>query len=373
LPAYNGIAKEETLKGLIYKDYFDDFGYEPDIDNIDFVITGKKSRDDLFSEAPGSSMHLLWAEAKRGARDVFDMFTQLILTCKKTYEKGDYLAPPWLGCFDDARIAFVPFHEILPIFTETDFNWNTAPSNSETADFKKAREKIERLIGAKIVIYNFASDETDIKEFIKTHFTGGGRDASVKIPITKDNFVQIFIKWIKEVLPYINISEKDWSHFKRRGILDCDFYRADIMSDGGNSITITEKLKIVLENDNYKIHENIHGLIYSANIGFTDNGEAYARFWNKYGRPPAEEYRKHIIDRRDLLVPQNIREVKGSFLTPAIWADKSKEYLADVFGNNWQNDYYIWIARRERETCSQAFRINTTCGRPTLTQGTWRR
>jgi hypothetical protein len=114
------------------------------------------------------------------------------------------------------------------------------------------------------------------------------------------------------------------------------------MSDGGNSITITEKLKIVLENDNYKIHENIHGLIYSANIGFTDKGEAYARFWNKYGRPPAEEYRKHIIDRRDLLVPQNIREVKGSFFTPAIWADKSKEYLAKVFGRNWQEEYYIW-------------------------------
>ena len=49
-----------------------------------------------------------------------------------------------------------------------------------------------------------------------------------------------------------------------------------------------------------------------------------------------------IIDRRDLLVPQNIREVKGSFFTPKIWADKSKEYMASVFGNNWQDEYYIW-------------------------------
>ncbi|MDR0539153.1 MAG: hypothetical protein LBG74_01435 [Spirochaetaceae bacterium] len=49
----------------------------------------------------------------------------------------------------------------------------------------------------------------------------------------------------------------------------------------------------------------------------------------------------------DLLIPQHIREIRGSFFTPKIWADKSKEYLADVFGSDchgsdWQNEYYIW-------------------------------
>ncbi|MDR2601693.1 MAG: hypothetical protein LBC53_04490, partial [Spirochaetaceae bacterium] len=126
---YNGVQKEETLKSLVHEDYFPTFGYEPDVDDIDFVITCKKTRDDLFSDGPGASTHYLWAEAKKGVRDVFDMFTQLVLTCKKTYEKGDHLAPPWLGVFDEARIAFVPFHDMLPIFTETDFNWNATPSN----------------------------------------------------------------------------------------------------------------------------------------------------------------------------------------------------------------------------------------------------
>jgi hypothetical protein len=93
-----------------------------------------------------------------------------------------------------------------------------------------------------------------------------------------------------------------------------------------------------LKNDNYKFQENIAGRLFTSDIGFTDNGAAYSRFWNKYERPPAEEYRQFIVDRRDLLVPQNIREVKGSFFTPKIWADKSKEYLAAVFGENWQDD-----------------------------------
>ncbi|MDR0785555.1 MAG: hypothetical protein LBE74_06705 [Treponema sp.] len=48
------------------------------------------------------------------------------------------------------------------------------------------------------------------------------------------------------------------------------------------------------------------------------------------------------MDRRDLLTPQNIRETKGSFFTPRAWADKSKEYLAEAFGDNWQEEYYVW-------------------------------
>jgi len=339
MPDYSNIQKEETLKSLVYTDYFSKFGYEPNIDNIDFVITDKKTRDDLFSESPGSSRHYLWAEAKKDIHDIFDMYTQLILTCKKTYEKADHLAPPWLGVFDETRISFVSFHDMLPIFSVTDFNWNTTPNNHKAADFQKAKLQIKDLIGAKLIIYHFGTDDKEIKTFIKSYFTSGD-SISIKSPITKDNFVQIFIKWVKEVKPYINISKDEWVEFKQKGILDCDFYRADIMSSKGN--TITDKLKIVLKNDNYKFQETISGRLFSSDINFTDNGDAYTRFWNKYERPPAPVYQQHIIDRRDLLVPQNIREVKGSFFTPKIWADKSKEYLKDVFGDNWQEEYYIW-------------------------------
>ncbi|MDR3130106.1 MAG: hypothetical protein LBU18_01010 [Treponema sp.] len=353
MPFYSGIQKEETLKGLIYKDYFSKFGYEPNIDNIDFIITdaaANRSRNLTLEFSPegensqdkkpqGFLSHYLWAEAKKGTHDLFDMFTQLILTCKKTYEKAEHLAPPWLGVFDEARIAFVSFHDILPIFNETDFNWNTTPSSRETADFQKAREKVKKLIGAKMAAYNFGTDDGEIKEFIKTHFIRGA-SASVKSPITKDNFVQIFIKWVREVKPYINIPREEWAEFRQKGILDCDFFRADVMSLGGN--TITEKLKIVLKNDNYSFHEHIAGRLFSADIGFSDGGAAYSRFWNKYERPPARVFHQYIIDRRDLLVPRNIREVKGSFFTPKIWADKSKEYLAKVFGEAWQDDYFVW-------------------------------
>jgi hypothetical protein len=104
-------------------------------------------------------VHYLWAEAKKGTQDVFEMLTQLIITCKKTYDKGDYLAPPFIGCFDTEKIAFVDFHVILPIFTTNDFNWNTTPSNHEASDFQKARGKIINLILAHLAVYRFGGDD----------------------------------------------------------------------------------------------------------------------------------------------------------------------------------------------------------------------
>ncbi|MCL2512081.1 MAG: hypothetical protein FWF09_08540, partial [Bacteroidales bacterium] len=57
---------------------------------------------------------------------------------------------------------------------------------------------------------------------------------------------------------------------------------------------------------------------------------------------PLNEYWEHILDHRHLLVPQDIRERKGSFYTPRIWVELSQKYLADTFGEDWQDEYYVW-------------------------------
>jgi len=84
------------------------------------------------------------------------------------------------------------------------------------------------------------------------------------------------------------------------------------------------------------------GLFTSSTTDFADNQVAHAQFWNKYERPPKEEYWDYIVGRRDLLVPQDIRERKGSFFTPQIWVELSQQYLTDVLGEDWQDEYYVW-------------------------------
>ncbi|WP_158640376.1 hypothetical protein, partial [Brachyspira aalborgi] len=84
------------------------------------------------------------------------------------------------------------------------------------------------------------------------------------------------------------------------------------------------------------------GLITSKQSHFYDNQKAHKEFWKRYHRPPKKEYWDYIINRRDLLVPPDIRSRKGSFFTPQIWAEKSQGYLASVLGKRWQEDYHIW-------------------------------
>jgi len=72
------------------------------------------------------------------------------------------------------------------------------------------------------------------------------------------------------------------------------------------------------------------------------NKETYQQFWKRYKRPPIKEFENYIIERRDLIVPQDIRERKGAFFTPRKWVELSQKYLADYLGENWQEEYYIW-------------------------------
>jgi hypothetical protein len=329
--SYLHIRKKETLKAHVFADHFDkaEFAYDTNAGNIGFIVT---------SVFLGTIAFCLWAEAKKGVVDAISMLTQLILTCKKTYDSSEYPPPPFIGCFDAVKIGFVPFHDILPIFADNDVNWNAAPSNYRSADFLKIRKKVEKLTAENMTTFNFDEASAEIKDFIKKNFVTAA--AAAKSPITKNNFPHIYNRWVKEVKPSINISAEHWQKYKREGVSDGDFFIADMMSKDGSSIT--ERILIAFENNTYKLKKEIEGDLFKLNIDFTDGGGAYNRFWNKYERPPAEEYQQYIIGRSDLLAPPNIREVKGSFYTPAIWVEKAQAYLEKAFGENWQDEYCIW-------------------------------
>lgn len=108
--------------------------------------------------------------------------------------------------------------------------------------------------------------------------------------------------------------------------------------------TLKEKLYVLLKHDHYELDRKLSesGLFSHSETSFTDKQVAHTQFWNKYDRPPKEEYWDYIVERRDLLVPQDVRERKGSFFTPQIWVELSQKYLTDVLGEDWQDEYYVW-------------------------------
>ncbi|WP_279128883.1 hypothetical protein [Helicobacter winghamensis] len=284
-------------------------------------------------------INFLWAEAKKGNKaDIIESFIQLILTIgkEKTYENN--LPPIFLGAFDCEKIAFIPYHELDSIFSQNDFNWNVTPSNHDTKEFKTLYALAKELLESKKYQFNFKSDTKELQSFIQANFTLNNENIA-KIPITKNNFTTIYQKWLTSVAPSIGI---DWNLAKNAGILDADFYLADLLSAENQSLL--DKLFVVLKQTHYEFNKTttFMGTQQKDTASFNDDQKAHTAFWNLYERPPKEEYWSYIIDRRDLLVPSDIRERKGAFFTPQIWVGKAQSYLEKALGENYQSEYYIW-------------------------------
>ncbi|EAL3912287.1 hypothetical protein A0Z40_01550 [Campylobacter upsaliensis] len=284
-------------------------------------------------------INFLWAEAKKGNKaDIIESFIQLILTIgkEKTYENN--LPPIFLGALDCEKIAFIPYHELDSIFSQNDFNWLVTPSKHDTKEFKTLHALAKELLESKKLQFNFKSDTKELQSFIQANFTLNNENIA-KIPITKNNFTTIYQKWLTSVAPSIGI---DWNLAKNAGILDADFYLADLLSAENQSLL--DKLFVVLKQTHYEFNKTttFMGTQQKDTASFNDNQKAHTAFWNLYERPPKEEYWSYIIDRRDLLVPSDIRERKGAFFTPQIWVGKAQNYLAKALGENYQSEYYIW-------------------------------
>ena len=327
--------REEELKNKVAADWFRDFDATEILGNIDFTVFPKQK--DLFGKMP-----LLWAEAKTGDFDIPKMFVQLILTIGKARTFDKTLPPAFLGVFDFKKIAFVPYINIQDIFYLNDFNWNVAPSNHETREFKLIKDRIEAALKQHTYIYDYQTDEKDLKTFIANNIAKA-TEAS-KIKIDKNNFIPIYLRWLEIVKPIIDVN---WDELKTASILDSDFYLADLFVDDKDTqkieddTTIRDNLFVIYENQGYKIAKEDIGQMFDATIGI-QNKEAYRQFWKRYKRPPIKEFQDYIIERRDLLVPQDIRERKGAFFTPRKWVELSQKYLADVLGENWQDEYFVW-------------------------------
>lgn len=331
--------REEEIKIKVRDDFFSEYDYKI-LGNIDFCITPKNKnpkQTQLFDD-----INLLWAEAKTGDYDVISMYAQLILTIGKARTFDKTLPPAFLGAFDGKKIAFIPYNAVLDIFSLNDFNWNVTSSNQNTKEFAIIREHVQKSLEKNNYLYDFLKDEKELKFFIKNNLAKATE--SGKILINKNNFVPIYLRWVEQVKPYIDFN---WEDGKKQNILDNSFFLADLfVDDKGTPVIeddtpISENLFVVFKNGHYEIaKENLKSL-FNATIPFKDK-KPYEQFWKKYKRPPLEEFQKYILERKDLLVPQDIRERKGAYFTPRIWVELSQKYIADVLGEDWQEEYYVW-------------------------------
>ncbi len=324
---------EEQLKHEIATRYFKKFNCNDIVKRIDFSVKNDYG-------------YLLWAEAKQYPTDIYKMLAQLLITIKAD---ASVLTPPkFLGCFDNEKIAFVPYHDVLPVFNLNDFNWTQAPSSVDEKTIATVRNTINK---NNILTFHYDSDDEQISNFILQNFNSSPSVNYLSTLIDKNNFIFVYQKWLRAVKPYIDV---DFDKLKKSyGIYDSDFFLAELNIDDNGTTDISDdnpcnaNFYITFNSSALKPYSLLRtddfGLEVQYIFGFKANGkERYAEFWKLYKRPPRTDYWNYIIERKDLLVPQDVRERKGAFFTPQIWVELSQKYIASVLGDNWQDEYYVW-------------------------------
>ena len=330
--AYDPKLREEEIKNKVAADVFGAFDCTRIFGAVDFCASVKVDGPTLWE-----TESLLWAEAKAGVRaDFAPLFAQLVLTIggERTFER--HSPPPFLGAFDSEKISFLPWYLALDLLFRSDIDWTAAPSDTESPAFRHILSLVRPILDANLVTFSFG--DPDLAKFVKRNLFVGNERAD-RLHVTRNNFPFVYQKWVRAVKPSIGV---DWNLARKQGIHDADFFLADLLSK--DNTTLLQNLFVILLKDHYDL-ERKHdpsGFIDAKRAFFKDGQKAHAQFWNQYRRPPRKEFWDFINERRDLLMPPDIRERQGSFFTPQIWVEKAQETIAAVLGEDWQDDHYVW-------------------------------
>ncbi len=261
----------------------------------------------------------VWFEAKdRSNTTTYAMFTQLLHYVQAALNKGEYI-PPFLCVIDTQKAAVMKTADALPLLEKRDIKWGKSASSYT----QEALDAVSAYIGTHFVSFRIETHETEFIDTLKNAIKTGD---IIRTQITPSNLKQVFDKWVDMIGNEISgVSQDDYALL---------FY-ADIMHDG--TVSTHDNLPAELLHKNGAPVFSLNGALYE--LG---NKEGYRRFWSIYHKPPKQEYRDYLLERRDSLIPIDERSFKGAYFTPLHVVDKAYDKLAETLGENWQQEYVVW-------------------------------
>ncbi len=261
----------------------------------------------------------VWFEAKEGGKNsTYAMFTQLLHYIQVALDNGEEI-PPYLCVIDAVKAAIMKTSDVIPFLKKKTIKWGKSASQY-TVD---ALDAVSAYIGTYLVSFRIETHEQEFIDTLKNAIKSGD---IIRTQITPDNLKQVFDRWVEMIGKEIkNISQEKYALL----------FFADIMSDG--TVSTNDNLPAELL---YKNNTPVFGL--DSKIYELGNKEGYRQFWAIYDRPPKQEYRNYLLERRDSLIAVEERSFKGAYYTPLHVVDKAYDKLSETLGKNWQKNYIVW-------------------------------
>ena len=260
----------------------------------------------------------IWFEAKEAATSPVLMFAQLLFYVRDARKQGEHI-PPFLAVIDREKAAIMETAKALPILADKAIKW---PKSASAVD-RGVAAQVAPYIETHFVVYKIDSHEKEFVAAVKHALQAG---QLVRTPITPDNLRQVFDKWVTMVGQELEgVAETDYALL----------FFADIMHDGTKAAIANLPARLLHEGDRPLFL--LDGTTYELS-----SEKGYRNFWAIYHRPPDEEHRAYLLERRDSLLPLDERSFKGAYYTPLHIVDKAYDQLAQLLGKNWQQKYIVW-------------------------------
>ena len=261
----------------------------------------------------------IWFEAKAGATPAILMFAQLLFYIRAARKRGEAI-PAFLAVIDREKAAIMETEKALPLLNDRAIVWPKAGSQAG----KELAAQIAPYVQAHIVEYTIANDEVA--------FIHAVRDAIlhrriIRTPITPANLRQVFDRWVVLIGHELSVKrEADYAVF----------FFADIMHDGTAEAMkqpAGARLLMTAAGPTFLLNGETYDLA---------NQSGYRNFWAIYHRPPAQQHRHYLLERRDSLLPLDEQKFKGAYYTPLHIVDKAYDQLRATLGDDWQDRYLVW-------------------------------
>ena len=260
----------------------------------------------------------IWFEAKAVLTPSIVMFAQLLYYIRAAKKRGEAV-PAFLAVIDREKAAIMPTEKALPLLDDKAIVWPKSGSHAG----KDLAAQIAPYVQAHIVEYTIAHDEA---AFIKAVKDAIRERRIIRTPITPDNLRQVFDRWVALVGSELGtVNPADYAVL----------FFADIMHDGKHEAMNNLPARLLFSGE--KPVFLLNGQTYEL---ASERGSR--NFWAIYHRPPEQQHRHYLLERRDSLLPVDEQKFKGAYYTPLHIVDKAYDQLVATLGPNWQDRYLVW-------------------------------
>jgi hypothetical protein len=101
---------------------------------------------------------------------------------------------------------------------------------------------------------------------------------------------------------------------------------------------------LVNNEDNYLVGSEKIRKIHTKSFGqvLIKSREAFNTFFNHFASSYSPSQKDKLVAVVDRIVEDSTRRKQGEFFTPTPWVNKAHEYISNVYGEDWKEEYVVW-------------------------------